>query len=140
MKNDQFTYEFQDILSRQPAYHVRTGVFLWIFWICSVVLGSLFVMILLANLFNGVLTDNLIAILFDRVPGEQGRRWFLYMVSAVCAAIAFHSLSIAWLIQLVLQRNTHISLQNEFIERILEEHKELEYVAGVLKEDYRRLH
>lgn len=140
MKNDQFTYEFQDILSRQPAFHVRTGVFLWIFWICSVVLGSLFVMILLANLFNGVLTDNLIAILFDRVPGEQGRRWFLYMVSAVCAAIAFHSLSIAWLIQLVLQRNTHISLQNEFIERILEEHKELEYVAGVLKEDFKRLH
>lgn len=140
MKNDQFTYEFQGILSRQPAFHVRTGVFLWIFWICSVVLGSLFVMILLANLFNGVLTDNLIAILFDRVPGEQGRRWFLYMVSAVCAAIAFHSLSIAWLIQLVLQRNTHISLQNEFIERILEEHKELEYVAGVLKEDFKRLH
>ncbi|MGQ3014856.1 MAG: hypothetical protein ACT6QS_14190 [Flavobacteriales bacterium] len=140
MKNDQFTYEFQDILSRQPAFTIRSGIFLWIFWICSVVLGSLFLMILLANLFNGVLTDNLIALLFDRSPGEEGRRWFLYLVSAVCAAIAFHSLSIAWLIQLVLQRNTHISLQNEFIERILEEHKELEYVAGVLKEDYRRLH
>jgi len=139
MKNDQFTYEFQDILSRQPVFHVRTGIFLWIFWICSVALGSLFIMILVANLLNGVLADNLIGLLFDHAPGEQGRRWFLYLVSAVCAAIAFHSLSIAWLIQLVLQRNTHISLQNEFIGRILEEHKELEYIAGVLKEDFRRL-
>lgn len=141
MKNDQFTFEFRYITARQPSS--RTDLFLWCFWICSVLLGSLFIMILAANMLNGILTDNLLRFFLDRrhihLVSAEGRRWLMYLVSGVCMAIALHSLSIAWLIQLVLQRNTHIRLQNEFMEKMLEEHRQLELVSAVLKDDLRRL-
>lgn len=138
MKIDQFTNEFQHILSRQPGF--RLNLFLWIFWIYSVLIGALFMMIMVANLVNGSLSHNLIRLLFEREPilSAGGRHYFVYLVSAVCMALSLHAFSMAWLIHLVLQRNTHIMYQNEFILRVLDEYKQKEHLVYALKEDFRK--